>query len=209
MTAKILSWHLGIEKTYMWLPDDEKDSMLKTLDRYQKCSYGTEEVNKPAKELESSYREYLKVKARFEALQRTQRNLLGEDLGPLNTKELEQLERQLESSLKQVRSTKTQYMLDQLADLQNKEHLLLEANRALTMKLDDISVSNSLRPSWEGDDQQNMSYGHHLAQSQGLFQPLECNPTLQIGYDHVGSDQITATTHATQQVHGFIPGWML
>ena len=34
------------------------------------------------------------------------RNLLGEDLGPLNTKELEQLERQLESSLKQVRSTK-------------------------------------------------------------------------------------------------------
>lgn len=34
------------------------------------------------------------------------RNLLGEDLGPLNSKELEQLERQLESSLKQVRSTK-------------------------------------------------------------------------------------------------------
>lgn len=34
------------------------------------------------------------------------RNLLGEDLGPLNTKELEQLERQLETSLKQVRSTK-------------------------------------------------------------------------------------------------------
>ncbi|KAJ6707542.1 SERUM RESPONSE FACTOR-like protein, partial [Salix viminalis] len=68
----------------------------------------------------NSYREYLKVKARFEVLQRTQRNFLGEDLGPLNTKELEQLERQLESSLNQVRSTKTQFMLDQLADLQNK-----------------------------------------------------------------------------------------
>jgi hypothetical protein len=27
-------------------------SMLKTLDRYQKCSYGAVEVNKPAKELE-------------------------------------------------------------------------------------------------------------------------------------------------------------
>jgi len=26
--------------------------MLKTLDRYQKCSYGAVEVNKPAKELE-------------------------------------------------------------------------------------------------------------------------------------------------------------
>lgn len=43
------------------------------------------------------------------------RNLLGEDLGPLNTKELEQLERQLDSSLKQVRSTKV--MMDNLSML--------------------------------------------------------------------------------------------
>ena len=34
------------------------------------------------------------------------RNLLGEDLGPLNSKELEQLERQLDGSLKQVRCIK-------------------------------------------------------------------------------------------------------
>ncbi|KAM7267261.1 hypothetical protein ACFE04_009427 [Oxalis oulophora] len=186
------------------------NSMLKTLERYQKCSYGAVEVNKPAKELEqSSYREYLKVKARFEALQRTQRNLLGEDLGPLNSKDLEQLERQLESTLKHVRSTKTQYMLDQLSDLQGKEHMLVEANRALAMKLDELTGRNQLRLSWEGNEQ-NMSYGQqHHAQSQGLlYQPLECNPTLQIGYNPVGSDQMTATT-SSQQVNGFIPGWML
>ncbi|KAL5739301.1 hypothetical protein ACOSP7_028219 [Xanthoceras sorbifolium] len=182
-------------------------SMLKTLERYQKCSYGAVEVNKPAKELESSYREYLKVKARFEGLQRTQRNLLGEDLGPLNSKELEQLERQLESSLKHVRSTKTQYMLDQLADLQNKEQLLLEANRSLSIKLDEMSAKTHIRQSWEGSEQQ-MSYGHQHAHTQGLFQPIECNPTLQIGYNSAVSDQITAPTHA-QQVNGFIPGWML
>lgn len=34
------------------------------------------------------------------------RNLLGEDLGPLNGKELESLERQLDMSLKQIRSTR-------------------------------------------------------------------------------------------------------
>ncbi|KAJ8751707.1 hypothetical protein K2173_025877 [Erythroxylum novogranatense] len=182
-------------------------NMLKTLERYQKCSYGAVEVNKPAKELESSYREYLKLKTRYEALQRTQRNLLGEELGPLNTKELEQLERQLEGSLKQVRSTKTQFMLDQLSDLQNKEQLLLEANRALTIKLDEISARSNFQPSWDGNEQ-NMSYGHQQVQSQGLFQPLECNPTLQIGYNTSCSDQMTSTTHA-QQVNGFIPGWML
>ncbi|KAF2299250.1 hypothetical protein GH714_031116 [Hevea brasiliensis] len=137
-------------------------------------------------------------------LPRSSRNLLGEELGPLSTKELEQLERQLESSLKQVRSTKTQFMLDQLSDLQNKEQLLLESNRALAIKLDEISASNNLRSSWEGGEQ-SMSYGQQHPHSQELFQPLECNPTLQIGYN---SDQMTATTHA-QQVNGFIPGWML
>ncbi|XP_054793664.1 agamous-like MADS-box protein MADS2 isoform X6 [Prosopis cineraria] len=184
-------------------------SMLKTLERYQKCSYGAVEVSKPAKELEqNSYREYLKLKARFESLQRTQRNLLGEDLGPLNTKELEQLERQLDSSLKQVRSTKTQFMLDQLSDLQNKEQVLVEANRALTMKLEEINARNHFRQSWEAGDQ-SMPYETHNAHSQGFFQPLECNPTLQMGYNPVASDQIAATSSQGQQVNGFIPGWML
>ncbi|XP_041007826.1 agamous-like MADS-box protein MADS2 isoform X1 [Juglans microcarpa x Juglans regia] len=184
-------------------------SMLKTLERYQKCSYGAVEVNRPAKELEqSSYREYLRLKARFDSLQRTQRNLLGEDLGPLNSNDLEKLERQLESTLKQVRSTKTQHMLDQLSDLQNKEQLLLDSNRALTMKLDEICSRNHLRQSWDQGGEQNISYGPQNAQIHGFFQPLDCNPTLQIGYNASGSDQITATTHA-QQVNGFIPGWML
>ncbi|KAK4280286.1 hypothetical protein QN277_011928 [Acacia crassicarpa] len=182
-------------------------SMLKTLERYQKCSYGSVEVSKPAKELETSYREYLKLKGRMESLQRTQRNLLGEDLGPLNSKELEQLERQLDSSLKQVRSIKTQFMLDQLSDLQNKEQVLVEANRTLTMKLEEISSRNNYRQSWEGGDQ-GMPYGSQTANSQGFFQPLDCNPTLQIGYNAEGSEQMTATTQG-QQGNGFIPGWML
>ncbi|XVF20862.1 hypothetical protein REPUB_Repub12eG0039700 [Reevesia pubescens] len=182
--------------------------MLKTLDRYQKCSYGAVEVNKPDKELESSYREYLKLKARYEALQRNQRNLLGEELGPLNSKELEQLERLLESSLKHVRSTKTQYMLDQLSDIQNKEQMLMEANRALSIKLDEISARNQFRASWEAGEQ-SVTYSNQQAQSQVLFQPLECDPTLQIGYNPVASDQMAATTTHAQQVNGFIPGWML
>ncbi|KAL5582084.1 hypothetical protein UlMin_014526 [Ulmus minor] len=181
------------------------NSMLKTLERYQKCSYGAVEVSRPGKELESSYREYLKLKGRFESLQQTQRNLLGEDLGPLSSKELEQLERQLEASLKQVRGTKTQYMLDQLAELQNKEHMLLEANRSLTVKLDEISSRNQFR--WEGGEQ-SMGYAPHHAHSQGFFQQLDCNPTLQIGYNVGVSEQMNTTNHAPQ-VNGFIPGWML
>nr|BCR39163.1 MADS-box transcription factor [Sesamum indicum] len=71
-------------------------SMLKTLERYQKCNYGapdqTNVSTREALEL-SSQQGYLKLKARYEALQRSPRNLLGEDLGPLNSKELESFER--------------------------------------------------------------------------------------------------------------------
>lgn len=36
---------------------------------------------------------------------------MGEDLGPLTSKELESLERQLDSSLKQIRSTRVHSIL--------------------------------------------------------------------------------------------------
>ncbi|THU48379.1 hypothetical protein C4D60_Mb09t25610 [Musa balbisiana] len=103
--------------------------MLKTLERYQKCNYGAPETNVISRETQSSQQEYLKLKARVEALQRSQRNLLGEDLGPLSIKELEQLERQLDASLRQIRST--------------REQMLCEANKALKRR---VSSSLYFRP---------------------------------------------------------------
>ncbi|XP_043698865.1 agamous-like MADS-box protein MADS2 [Telopea speciosissima] len=183
-------------------------SMLKTLERYQKCSYGTLEASQPPKETQSSYQEYLRLKAKVEVMQRSQRNLLGEDLGPLNTKELEQLEHQLDMSLKQIRSTKTQLMLDQLSDLQRKEHMLQEANRALGRKLDESNAENTIQLTWEAAGA-NIQYNRHPPQSEGFFQPLECNSTLQIGYNPADTDHITVAATPTQNVNGFIPGWML
>ncbi|KAH9708140.1 developmental protein SEPALLATA 3 [Citrus sinensis] len=157
-------------------------SMLKTLERYQKCNYGAPEPNVSAREaLElSSQQEYLKLKARYEALQRSQRNLLGEELGPLNSKELESLERQLDMSLKQIRSTRTQYMLDTLTELQHKEQLLSEANKTLKQRLMEGYQVNTLQLNPSAED---CGYGLKPAQPQGdtFFHALECEPTLQIG----------------------------
>ncbi|KAL7190631.1 hypothetical protein ACSBR2_022836 [Camellia fascicularis] len=188
-------------------------SMPKTLERYQKCSYHTPEVNHLAKEIEqSSYREYSKLKDKYEALQCFQRQLLGEDLGPLNIKELEHLEHQLETTLKQIRSTKTQSMLDQLYDLQTKEKLWLESNRALETKLDEIYREHHIRSSWAGSEQCSI-FGHQQQQhpqSQVFFQPLECNSSLQIGYNPEVSNQINAAAnHDDPNMNSFIPGWML
>ncbi|PIN11502.1 MADS box transcription factor [Handroanthus impetiginosus] len=182
-------------------------SMLKTLERYQKCNYGAPEPNVSTREaLElRSQQEYLKLKARYEALQRTQRNLLGEDLGPLNSKELESLERQLDMSLKQIRSTRTQAMVDTLTDLQRKEHALSEANKSLKQRLIEGSqISFQWNPSAQGHV---VGYGRHPNQPQpdGFFHPLEsCEPTLQIGYQ---TDPI-AVAAAGPSVNNYMSGWL-
>ncbi|CAL1355060.1 unnamed protein product [Linum trigynum] len=185
-------------------------SMLKTLERYQKCNYGAPESTVSAREaLEiSSQQEYLKLKARYEALQRSQRNLLGEDLGPLNTKELESLERQLDMSLKQIRSTRTQYMLDQLTDLQRKEHLLNEANKTLKQRLmEGYQINNTLQLN-PGPEDYGRHQAHHQPQGDGFFHPLDCEPTLQIGYqpDPTLTDLTVAT--AGPSVNNYMPGWL-
>ncbi|KAL4192382.1 hypothetical protein AMTRI_Chr06g171670 [Amborella trichopoda] len=148
----------------------------------------------------SSQQEYLRLKAHFEALQRSQRNLLGEDLGPLSGKELEQLEQQLDMSLKQIRSIKTQYMIDQLADLQRKEQALSESNNALKRKLEAAG-------GWDSTDHQ-MEYNRQPAQAQAdnFFHPLECDPTLQIGYPSGYPNPITVAAPGPS-VTNFMP-WM-
>ncbi|KAI3733327.1 hypothetical protein L6452_12770 [Arctium lappa] len=109
-------------------------------------------------------------------------NLLGEDLGPLSCKELESLERQLDTSLKQIRSARTQFMLDTLTDLQKKEHALNEANRTLKQRLMEGNQVNSVHwhPQEMGYDDRQHEPQHQS--DEAFFHPLDCGPTLQIGY---------------------------
>ncbi|GFY99950.1 K-box region and MADS-box transcription factor family protein [Actinidia rufa] len=154
----------------------------------------------------SSQQEYLKLKGRYEALQRSQRNLLGEELGPLNSQELESLERQLDMSLKQIRSSRTQYMLDQLTDLQRKEHALNEANKTLKQRLWGDNQVNSLQ--WNPSAQDHVDYSRQPAQRQGgeaFFHPLDCEPTLQIGYQQ--NDPITVVG-AGPSLNNYMAGWL-
>ncbi|KMZ58122.1 hypothetical protein ZOSMA_7G01530 [Zostera marina] len=184
-------------------------SMLKTLERYQKCNYVAPETNVQTREIQSSQQEYLKLKARVESLQRTQRNLLGEDLGSLSSRDLENLERQLDASLRQIRSIRTQYMLDQLSDLQKQEQALCEANKALRRRLEE-TTHPSQQQVWESEahamaySRQQQSQQQHHHQSDAFFHPLDCEPTLQIGYH---PEQITVAASGPS-VGGYVPGWL-
>ncbi|KAF8364582.1 hypothetical protein HHK36_033447 [Tetracentron sinense] len=89
-----------------------------------------------------------------------------------------------------------------------QEQMLQEANRALGRKLGESSAENPLRLSWEAGGQSSIQYSHQPSEPEGFFQALECNSSMQIGYNPVGPDQMTVTAPG-QNVNGFIPGWML
>nr|AAY21913.2 putative MADS box protein [Musa acuminata] len=182
-------------------------SMLRTLERYQKCNYGAPETNIISRETQSSQQEYLKLKARVDGLQRSQRNLLGEDLGPLNIKELEQLERQLDASLRQIRSTRTQYMLDQLGDLQRLgTNAMWSLIKPWKIRLEESSEADQ-QQLWDPNTHA-VAYGRQQPQPQGdgFFQFIDCEPTLQIGYH---PDQMAiAAAAAAAPGPSYMPGWL-
>nr|AAO22983.1 MADS-box transcription factor CDM77 [Chrysanthemum x morifolium] len=164
-------------------------SMLKTLERYEKSSFGPPEQRRPAKEdlqEQSSYQEYMRLKERYDALKQLERNYYGEEIDNLSTNELESLERQLHCSLKQIRTIRTQSLVDRLYEQQKMEHHLYESNKTLRLKFEEESQAEALQ--WEAHARANgMVYGHpqhQLSQTthDAFYHPTGCETTLQIGY---------------------------
>lgn len=183
-------------------------SMAKTLERYHKCNYGALEADQTSKESQN-YQDYLKLKAGVEGLQESQRHLLGEDLAQLRIEDLAQLENQLDSSLKRIRSTRTKHMFDELANLQQREKNLLEVNKALKIKLGEDENGAFVRP-WETDVPNSHYRNHPSHPPQGcFFHPLN---TPQIGYNQAGPEQQRENDilgASTLNAPGVLPGWML
>ncbi|KAL4186922.1 hypothetical protein AMTRI_Chr09g16260 [Amborella trichopoda] len=108
-------------------------------------------------------------------------HLLGEDLGPLSVKELQQLERQLEVALSQARQRKTQILMDQMEELRRKERRLGDINKQLKSKLESDGQGSfrGIQGTWESG---TVVGNNAFAVNPSHANPIDCEPTLQIGY---------------------------
>nr|XP_043630580.1 agamous-like MADS-box protein MADS3 [Erigeron canadensis] len=167
--------------------------VMKTLERYQRCCFNPQENNNE-RETQSWHQEVSKLKAKFESLQRTQRHLLGEDLGPLSVKELHNLEKQLEGALTQARQRKTQIMVEQMEELRRKERELGDMNKHLKIK-----VSHELSTFESASEGGQVVYRAH--------NELHCpwnnstTTTTTIGHDHVSPAAGNHTSSTFQILH--------
>ncbi|XP_057498359.1 agamous-like MADS-box protein MADS3 [Actinidia eriantha] len=188
--------------------------MTKTLERYQRCSFNLQD-NSVEHETQSWYQEVLKLKGKYDSLQRTQRHLLGEDLGPLSVKELQNLEKQLEGALAQTRQRKTQIMNEQMEELRRKERHLGDVNEQLKMK---VSLELSSLQA-DGQDFRNLpcSWNTTTASSGNTIfalhppqpNPMDCDneQILQIGYHFVPGESSVPRSMACD--NNIVRDWVL
>ncbi|KAL4312831.1 hypothetical protein GQ457_01G055620 [Hibiscus cannabinus] len=180
--------------------------MSKTLERYQRCCFVPQD-NRLEHETQSWYQEVIKLKAKYEALQRTQRHLLGEDLGPLNMKELQKLEKQLEGALAMARQRKTQIMMEQMEELRKKERQLGDINSQLKKKLEEEGQNQKAMEGLWSCGAAAENFPLHPSQSH----PMECDlePVLQIGYHHYVEAEGSSIPRDMAGETNFIHGWII
>lgn len=106
-------------------------SLQKTIDRYK--TYTRENVNNRTvqQDIQQVKADALSLANKLEALEKTKRKLLGENLEDCSIEELHNLEVKLEKSLHVIRGKKTQLLEQQIAKLKEKERTLLKENKEL------------------------------------------------------------------------------
>jgi len=108
------------------------------------------------------------------------RQLLGEQLDSLTIKELQQLEQQLDSSLKHIRSRKNQLMFYSISELQKKEKSLTDQNGVLQKLMEAEKEKNNALMNAHLREQQNRA--STSLPSPPLSTVPDSLPTLNIGY---------------------------
>ncbi|KAL8518455.1 hypothetical protein ACS0TY_009725 [Phlomoides rotata] len=133
--------------------------MDRILEKYERYSFAERQVTANVPQFPVNWSlEQSKLRARIELLQRNHRNYMGEDLDSMSLKDLQNLEQQLDASIKNIRSRKNQLLYESICELQQKEKVIQEQNSMLTKQIKDKEQEMAQQPQWE---QQN--HGHHHA----------------------------------------------
>ncbi|KAK7360643.1 hypothetical protein VNO77_02651 [Canavalia gladiata] len=124
--------------------------MEKILERYERYAYAERQLVANDSESQGNWTiEYTRLKAKIDLLQRNHRHYMGEDLGSMSLKELQSLEQQLDTALKQIRTRRNQLMYESISELQKKEEVIQEQNNMLAKKIKEKEKVAAQQAQWE------------------------------------------------------------
>ncbi|XP_019456548.1 PREDICTED: truncated transcription factor CAULIFLOWER A-like isoform X2 [Lupinus angustifolius] len=147
--------------------------------------------------------DYFKLTAKAEVLERNIRNFAGYDLDPLNLKELQNLEHQLDTALKRIRTRKNQVLNQSISEMQKRTRTLQEQNSMLAkMKEKEKTLTENSQPETLGQSSSPFNLSSQkqlLRQRQVPCLTLRASPEEAVG----------AQTAAAGGGNTLIPPWML
>lgn len=127
---------------------------------------------------------------------------MGEDLESLNLKELQQLEQQLESSLKHIRARKNQLMHESISELQKKERSLQEENKILQKELIEKQKTHTQQAQWEQTQPQTSS-------SSSSFMMGEATPATNCSNPPAAASDRAEDATGQPSARTVLPPWMV
>ncbi|KAI5655068.1 hypothetical protein M9H77_32255 [Catharanthus roseus] len=154
------------------LYDFANSSMKSVIERYNKVKEEHHQLANPTSEVKFWQREAAILRQQLQNLQENHRQMMGEELSGLTVKDLQNLENQLEMSLRGVRMRKDQILIDEIQELNRKGNLIHQENVELYKKVygtKDVNGTNKnalLRGSLSIEEDQNAPVHLQLCQPQ-------------------------------------------
>ncbi|KAH7865774.1 hypothetical protein Vadar_011030 [Vaccinium darrowii] len=117
-------------------------SMMSIFERYNK-EQEDYQLMSPSSEAKFWQRETETLRQQLKFLEESQRQLKGEELNGLSVKDLENLESQLETSLKGIRTKKDQLFTDEIQELNRQGVIIHQDNMKLFKKVNVLQKENA------------------------------------------------------------------
>ncbi|KAK4805011.1 hypothetical protein SAY86_004828 [Trapa natans] len=124
------------------LCDFASTSMKAIIERYQQSKGEHHQLESPDSEVKFWQREATVLRQQLQNLQENHRQIMGEELSGLGVKDLQNLENQLEMSLRGVRMKKDQVLMDEIQELSTQGNLIHQENMELYKKVNAIRQEN-------------------------------------------------------------------
>ncbi|XP_021862467.1 MADS-box transcription factor 23-like isoform X2 [Spinacia oleracea] len=126
------------------LYDFASTNMKMVIERYNKMKdESNHQLSSAASELKFWQREATNLRQQLQYLQESHRKLMGQELSGLSTKDLQNLENQLETSLKSVRMKKDQLLSEEIRELNQRGAIIHQDNIELYKQFNLAQQQNS------------------------------------------------------------------